>query len=73
MSGRPTSSTTRRGRCSPTAAATVLAGRGLHDPEALAAQVELDQVGDVGLVVDDENGSALHDSSIVPFRVVERV
>ena len=43
----------------------VLAGGGLHDPEALAAEVELDQVGDVGLVVDDENGAALHRPSIV--------
>jgi len=43
-----------------------LAGRGLHDPEALAAEIQVDQVGDVGLVIDDENGAALHRPSIVP-------
>ena len=33
----------------------VFAGGRLHDPEAVAAEVELDQVGDVRLVVDDED------------------
>ena len=65
MSGRPTSSTTSRGRCSLTASHAVFAGRRLDDPEPLAAQIQLDQVGDIGLIVDDENGAALHMSSIV--------
>ena len=43
----------------------VVAGRGLHDAEALAAQVQLDEVGDVRLVVDDEDCSPLHMTSIV--------
>ncbi len=47
----------------------VLAGGGLHHPETVAAEVELDQVGNVGLVVDDEDGPSLHALSIVPVRV----
>ena len=44
------------------------AGSGLDDAVALACEVELDQVGDVGLVVDDEHGPALHTVFIVSFR-----
>ena len=40
-------------------------GGGLDDLVSLAAQVELDQLRDVGLVVDDEDRAAVHTSSIV--------
>ena len=37
-----------------------LAGRGLQHPVALAGEVEVDEVGDVRLVVDDEDRSPFH-------------
>ena len=37
-----------------------LAGRRLQDPEAVAREVEVDEVGDVGLVVDDDDGAPFH-------------
>jgi hypothetical protein len=43
----------------------VSARRGLHNSEALAPQVQLHEIGDVRLVVDDEDGSPLHMTSIV--------
>ena len=36
------------------------AGRGLEDPVPVAGEVEVDEVGDVGLVVDDDDGSPFH-------------
>ncbi len=39
---------------------TVLAVAGLHDPISVAAQVQLHQVGNVRLVVDDEDRPAFH-------------
>ena len=46
----------------------VLSGRGLDDAETVPVEVQLDQVGDVGLVVDDQHRAAVHTGSIVPFR-----
>ena len=60
MSGRPTSSTTRRGRCVAHRLEPGLAGGRLQDPEALAGEVQVDEVGDVRLVVDDEDGAPFH-------------
>ena len=67
MSGRPDVEHDEAGPVLGDRPHAVLAGRGLHDAEAVAVEVELDQVGDVGLVVDDENGAALHTGSIVSF------
>jgi hypothetical protein len=46
---------------------TALTGSGLHDAVSLALQVQLDQVGDVGFVVDNEDRAAFHRPSIVAF------
>ena len=37
-----------------------LAGRRLQHPVALAGEVEVDEVGDVRLVVDDEDRASFH-------------
>ena len=69
MSGRPTSSTTSRGRCVADRLEPAAPGRGLQDPEALAVEVEVDEVGDVGLVVDDDDRPLVHAS---PFHSCQR-
>ena len=42
------------------ASSAAFAGGRLQHPEALARQVEVDEVGDVGLVVDDDDGAPFH-------------
>ena len=37
-----------------------LAGRRLEHPEPVAGEIEVDEVGDVGLVVDDDDGPSFH-------------
>ena len=49
-----------------------LAGRDLEDPEPVAGEVEVDEVGDVGLVVDDDDGSPFH-GAIVARRAAANV
>ena len=60
MSGRPTSSTTSRGWCVRIASSPASPGRRLQDPEPVAGEVEVDEVGDVRLVVDDDDGAPFH-------------
>ncbi len=36
------------------------AGRRLEDAEAVTRQVQVDEIGDVGLVVDDDDGASFH-------------
>ena len=64
MSGSPTSSTTRRGRWVLTASRPASPVDALQHPVALAGEVELDEVGDVGFVVDDEDRSSFHDAMV---------
>ena len=53
MSGRPMSSSTIAGRCCVDQLQAALAGRRLQHPEAGVAQVHVEQVGDVRVVLDD--------------------
>ena len=73
MSGRPTSRTTRRGRWSANGLEPAVARGGLQDPEALSFQVHADEVGDVGLVVDDDDRAPFHMPAILTRYHAERV
>ena len=37
---------------------------GLHDAVAVACEVEVDEIGDVGLIVDDDDGASFHPSIV---------
>ncbi len=65
MSGRPDVEHDQAGPVGADRGRDLFAARGLHDPVAVAPKVQLDQIGDVRLVVDDEDRPALHVSPIV--------
>ena len=44
------------------------AGRGLQDPIPVAREVQVDEVGDVGLVVDDDDGPSFHGAIVARRR-----